>query len=108
MARKLPILAAIVVLVTSGLVHARWSNHVRASKELAEATTKLEKIPMTVGDWKGSVSEMDRRGLERAGIIGLASRRYTNPRSGETVSILLVCGKPGPISVHGPEICYPS
>jgi hypothetical protein len=44
--------------------------------------------------------------LVRAGIQGHLSRRYRNRRSGEEVAVLVVCGRPGPISVHTPDICY--
>src|SRR5262249_40391692 len=29
-----------------------------------------------------------------------------DPRSGSSVTVLLVCGRPGPISVHTPDVCY--
>ena len=33
-------------------------------------------------------------------------RRYTNRLNGSAASILLVCGRPGPVSVHTPDVCY--
>ena len=34
-------------------------------------------------------------------------RRFTeNRRDGRALNVLLVCGRPGPISVHTPDICY--
>jgi hypothetical protein len=33
-------------------------------------------------------------------------RRYTNARTGDVVSVLLVCGRPGPMAAHTPDVCY--
>ena len=51
-------------------------------------------------------SPTTRRTMARAGIKGCVYRRYRNPRTGESVSVLLVCGRGGPISVHTPDVCY--
>ena len=42
-----------------------------------------------------------------AGAVGQISRVYTNPTKGLTVSVLLLCGLPGNISTHTPDVCYP-
>jgi hypothetical protein len=39
--------------------------------------------------------------------VGQISRVYTNPTKGLTVSVLLLCGLPGNISTHTPDVCYP-
>ena len=44
--------------------------------------------------------------LEIGQIDGYLSRTYTNQGTGATVSLLIVGGKPGPISVHTPDICF--
>ena len=33
--------------------------------------------------------------------------RYRNTRTGTIIDLLVVCGRPGPVSVHTPDICYP-
>ena len=38
-------------------------------------------------------------------IDGSLLRRYVNP-DGAALTLLIVCGRPGPISVHTPDICY--
>jgi Protein of unknown function (DUF3485) len=106
MARLLPLLTAIALVISSGLVHGRWSHRRADAKALEAATARLSHLPETLGDWRGEPIDFDQRGLDRAGIAGLVARRYENRRTGASVSILLVCGHPGPIAVHGPEICY--
>lgn len=42
----------------------------------------------------------------RAGLTGYAMRRYVHRKTGRALSVLLVCGRPGPIAAHTPEICF--
>src|SRR3954451_11741819 len=106
MARLSPILTAVFLVVVSGLVQGRWSERATVDSELQAATARLGLLPWTIGEWTGEPANFDERGLDRAGIAGLVTRRYTNRRTGASVTLLLVCGRPGPIAVHGPEVCY--
>ncbi len=104
--RVLPLASALVIVISSGLVHGRWSDQRAVEGALEEARVRLAHIPWTVGPWQGTETEIDRAGLGLFGIEGLIARRYENTRTGATVSVLLVCGRSGPIAVHGPEVCY--
>jgi hypothetical protein len=44
--------------------------------------------------------------IAAAQLSGYLSREYVHEGSGEVMSILLVCGRPGPVAVHTPDICY--
>src|SRR5262249_10183186 len=50
--------------------------------------------------------ELGEREVAIGELEGYLSRRYVHRRTGVAVSALLVCGRPGPISVHTPEVCY--
>ena len=39
---------------------------------------------------------------------GHINREYVNTETGEHISVLIMLGPPGPISVHTPEVCYSS
>jgi hypothetical protein len=97
---------AIAIVVASGLVQGHWTNRWSTSAELEDAASRLERIPLTIGEWQGSSVEYDHRVVGRFGFAGLVSRRYVNRKSGEEIVVLVVCGRPGPIAAHGPEICY--
>jgi hypothetical protein len=58
------------------------------------------------GIWEGRALEIDAAQLAQAEVVGHCSRRYVNHRTGQEVTILLICGQHGPISVHTPDICY--
>lgn len=59
---------------------------------------------MTLGDWRGETTASD-PALGTPGTECL-TRRYTNHRSGSVVIMTLVWGRPGPVSVHTPPVCY--
>lgn len=107
MSRKVPFIIGLTVIVLSGLAHGLWTGRWRSSAELTASVDKLAKVPMEMGDWRGTAMEMDARELKQAGIIGYVYRRYQNSKTGESVTVFLVSGPPGPISVHSPEVCYP-
>jgi hypothetical protein len=104
MSRVLPLLLAVVV--SSGAAQGLWTNRWSSPAALQRATARLADLPATVGDWDGQPGELDARQLAVAEVSGHSLRRYVNRRSGAVVSVLLVCGRPGPVSVHSPEVCY--
>jgi hypothetical protein len=42
------------------------------------------------------------------GILGHVERRYTNQKTRDAITISLICGKPGPVAIHTPDVCYGS
>ena len=61
---------------------------------------------MNFGDWVGQHRELDPRQVAGAEMTGYLLRSYTHRTSGETFQVLLICGKPGPTSLHPPDVCY--
>ena len=106
MTRTLPLLAAIAVVVSSTVAQGLWAHRWTASQALEAAVAPLDRVALNLGDWEGQDQELDRRQLEAGEIAGHLMRRYKNRRDGSMVSILLVCGRAGPICVHTPDICY--
>jgi hypothetical protein len=106
MPRVFPLLTAILLVAATGVVHGLRTNRWSVSRELESAVARLDRVPTVIGDWEGKPSELDRRQLEAAGIAGHLVRRYVNRQNGEAVTLLIVCGRPGPIAVHTPDVCY--
>lgn len=104
--RLLPQLMAVVIVVSSGVVHGIWTGRWSRSDELGTHVAALDRVPMTIGDWEGRAMPLDRRTMEHGGIAGYLMRSYENRRGGGAVTLLIVCGRPGPIAVHTPEVCY--
>jgi hypothetical protein len=97
-------LVAIVILLFSGLCHglltARWVE----GDGPTDMNPVLAQVPNVVGDWQGAPLEEYK--LQSPGYQGWLARRYTNRRTRDSVTILLMCGPPGLVSIHTPDVCY--
>lgn len=98
-------LMASVALVACGIVHGFWTDRWRPPVETAQAAEQLNAVPMEIGDWDGEVNEV-KPGEAGVGVAGCIRRRYVNRKTGASVSLFLVCGRSGPVSIHTPEACY--
>jgi hypothetical protein len=105
MYRSLPLLSSLLLLLGYGLADGYWTDRWSLSRELAQAPVRLAALPRDVGEWQGKDDEVDPRHTRRAELRGCLLRRYSNRRTGELLHVLLVGGRPGPITVHSPEVC---
>ena len=101
-----PAAVAIAVILGSGYVHGLWSFRWTAASELKTAAEKMTKVPKVIGDWTGEDSTLDQRQATIGRIYASVSRHYKNSKTGQSITILLLCGRPGPIAVHTPDVCY--
>ena len=103
---SLPIVMFALIVFVAGIVHGRFTNRWEQSNTLNQAIATLDQVPSVIGDWRGTEVVHDPEDLQRAGIRGSVWRVYKNDRTGTEVSVLLVCGRGGPLSVHTPDVCY--
>jgi len=101
-------IVAAILIIAAGLWHGKITSRWGDTHELQDAVARITTLSMEIGDWTGKDVEMNTRHLQVAEVAGYVSRSYVNKRSGERVTLLLICGKPGPISVHTPDVCYQS
>jgi hypothetical protein len=94
------------VVTTSGIIHGLWTSRWKLSDQPAKAAERLEQVPLLIGDWDGDAAEIDSRQIRAAGAGGYLSRRYVNRQTGEVVWTTVLCGPPGPIAVHPPDVCF--
>jgi hypothetical protein len=107
--KPLPVAIAAALLVSSGVVHGLWTNRWHSSDALIRAVARVERVPLTVGPWKGQAlgpPDVDARAFAKAGALGYWMRRYVNQKDGGQVIATLMCGQHGDIAVHPPEVCY--
>jgi hypothetical protein len=104
MSRFLPAYVAIVLVLLCGIVHGFWTDRWMVSRAPAEAAERLRQVPMTAGDWQAQEIPPDSRFTEA--ITGQMYRRYVNRTNGNVVTVALICGLPGPVSIHTPDVCY--
>src|SRR5262245_41016947 len=104
MLRVLPAVAAVALVVAAGLVHGFWTDRWGVDKAVAAAADSLDRVPRTLGDWQAEPLEGDQSGAP--GLAGQLYLRYVNRLTRESVSVALVCGRPGPVCIHTPDVCY--
>lgn len=99
----LPLTGMVAVIVT-GTVHGLWTDRWRLSDEPGASAARMEHLPLALPDWEGQVVGTRERDL--GGAAGYIHRRYVHNRTGKEVTLFLVCGRPGPVSIHTPDVCY--
>lgn len=99
------IVAGFGVLVLAGYLEGRWTGRWQGQAKMADAVARLDNVPKQIGDWDSTDAELDPDQREASGADGFLLRQYMNAR-GSRVALLLVCGRPGPVSVHTPDVCY--
>jgi len=101
--RMYAFMAAVGTLLVSGAVC-----HLLAkdSAQLDDAAARIALVPKTIGDWQATDEEPDDRSFEQAGAKSYWMRTYVNQRTKDSVLVILMCGRPGKMAVHTPEICY--
>jgi Protein of unknown function (DUF3485) len=102
-----PVLVATALLIADGLVYGLWTNRWQSPERLRTAVARLEQTPTDFGNWSGELgASLSDREVEQAGFSGHLVQTYKNRQTGATISVMLACGRPGPLSVHTPDICY--
>jgi hypothetical protein len=87
--------------VAGGVLSGRWA----APDQPIHAA--LDRIPLTIGDWKGSTPESTADLLPAAEPGTVLLRRYVNGVNGSVVTLFLTVGRPGPVAEsHTPDRCY--
>jgi hypothetical protein len=104
---RLSALAASLLLIATGLLHGWWTDRWSASPAIVDMVRKLDTVSSTLGPWQARTLPLDAAEMAQAGYAGASWRLYKNEQSGSAISVLLVCGRPGRVSVHTPEVCYP-
>lgn len=101
-------LVALVILLAAGFLHGSLTGRWVDRGNEADALNRLQRIPSEFGEWKGVEQELKLDELAGAGIRGGFTRIFTNSRTGDRVTMMLLYGKATQLSVHTPDVCYPA
>jgi hypothetical protein len=104
MARFLIPAVALSLTLGSGLVQGYWTGRWDAADQAEASAALLRQMPLQLGDWKGQELPADPAEVGKASAY--LYRRYVNQRNGTAVTLILASGRPGPISIHTPDVCY--
>lgn len=100
------VIIGIFVILLGGGLRGLLAPSVQSNVALDELAARLKAVPLTVGDWQGEELQTNEAVVRAADCAGMIQRSYTNTRDGRQVSFMILVGKPGPLSVHLPDICY--
>ena len=101
-----PVLPACCILIAAAAAHGLRTDRWGATDDLAVTAARLDAIPLKIGDWEGVTIDLPPEQVKAAHVSGLFVRRYTHRYTRAEVLIMLLCGRPGPVSVHTPDVCY--
>jgi hypothetical protein len=104
--RLFPTLTVFAGILTAGLIPGLWAGRWIPAVSLDEAVARLPNIPYVVGEWTGRDLPVKAAERTAANASGFLRRRYVNARTGGSVALLVLCGRPGPIAVHTPDVCF--
>ena len=106
MSKFLAILFALAAVLGSGWLHGMWSARWETSDDLEQAVALVPTVPTSVGDWTGTKEKVNPEAYAQTGARGYWMRRYKHKETGQQVTVILMCGQSGKMSVHTPNICY--
>lgn len=101
--RAVSFVIAASVLMASGIVC-----HVLAkdTAELDEAAARVADVPLNFADWRGLEETSDEASFLMTGANGYWTRTYVHEYRKDAVHVILMCGRPGRMAIHTPEVCY--
>ncbi len=103
------IVLLLAITLVTGAVHGRLTQRWGPVPDLLAAARHLESFPQQFGDWQLLKMEpIDESTIQMLSCAGYVNRQYVNRKTGQTVSVAIMLGPSGPISVHTPEVCYSS
>lgn len=104
--RVLVLAAATAAVAAGAVVHGKVTDRWGTPAELAAATARLDGLPASVGNWDGVPTALDPETFKMANVTGSWGMQYTHRVTQQTVSVLMVVGRPGQVAAHPPEVCY--
>lgn len=104
MLRMFPSLTAMAAIVVGGTVHGLWTDRWHLDDEPAASAARLGQTVLQLADWDGKAVHPEGRQFKSA--AGHLYYQFIHRTSGQKVTLFLVCDRPGPVSIHTPDVCY--
>jgi hypothetical protein len=98
-------LSGIGLLTTAAFWGERLQRQLVNPAALAHAAERLSKIPERIGDWSSTTRELPAHEARLAEVTAGFRNDYRRSRSNDVVTLTVLCGPAGPLSVHPPEAC---
>jgi hypothetical protein len=100
-------LLTVALTIAVGILQGSLSNRWGASDSQRQSGLKLESFPKKFADWQmEKAEELDQNSLDQLQPYGYLQRVYKNRKNDALVSVTVLLGPNGRISVHTPEVCF--
>jgi hypothetical protein len=106
MTRHLPFATALASILIGGYLQGNWTERWSRDRSLQDAAALVDRIPLGIGEWEAQPQAIDPREAAIGELAGARRLAYRHRQTGREVTALVVCGRPGPIAVHTPDICF--
>jgi hypothetical protein len=94
------------LVVATALVHGVWTHRWLPNEALRRGAERMDHVPITVGDWDGRDEPYSYSDYPEE-VYGVGQvRLYVERSGGNVLTTYLACGRPGPLSVHQPTLCF--
>ncbi len=101
------IVVALAVAGLSGWVHGRITDRWGPPSNVLAVAKQVEDLTLDIDGWQSEPSgKIDDATRKLAGAEGYFSRRYVHEKTGAEAHVTILCGRPGPISLHSPIYCF--
>lgn len=105
----LVLVVGLAATLLGGALYGRYSQRWGPPADLTLAAQQLTNMPRELGEWTlAEEFPLQRSAVEMLQCAGYVNRNYVNRTTGESISVAIIVGPPGPIAVHTPEICFSS
>lgn len=99
-------LSGLTMLLAAAVASAMLNESLSDPAALSAAASRLEQIPTQIGVWTSTPGTIDERELRLSEIAGFIRREYRHEETGRVVTLTILCGPAGPMSVHPPTACF--
>ena len=109
MARWIPLLIGIPLIGLCTYIQGSWTDRWSdvSNQGMQQTAGRYAAIPLKIGDdWIGEDTPYSKKELEAAGAHAHLSRVYRNRKTGERISVFMICGFARDVAVHTPDFCY--
>jgi hypothetical protein len=99
-------LGGLALLCFGGGADAMLNSGLSSPEALASAATKLKTLPENIGAWTSTPRTIDEREQRLGEIAGYVRKDFRHSETGRAVTLTILCGASGPMSVHPPTACF--
>jgi hypothetical protein len=93
---------AVTLLVGGRVLQDQWK------EKSGSVQVRLETIAHELNGWEARDYDLEGQQASWAQLSGYINREYVHRSTGRKLAMLLVWGRPDPVSQHTPDQCYPS